>query len=206
MGYIYKITNDINDKIYIGKTEKSIQTRWSEHCRDSIRFRLEKRPLYEAMNKYGIEHFHIEEIEETNNTEEREKYWISFYDSYKNGYNATRGGDGKHYADYELIYNLFKEGYSSKQIHLKTGYDLQTIASALENYGISKTERIKRGQISKQQPVAQIDIETNEIIKIYPTLKDAENATGNSRHICDVCNGRYKTCKGYKWKYLSDIK
>lgn len=42
MGYIYKIVNDINDKIYIGKTEKSIEKRFKEHCRDAFR----KREIY----------------------------------------------------------------------------------------------------------------------------------------------------------------
>ena len=91
MGYIYKIVNDINNKIYIGKTEFNIQKRFEEHIRDSQK-EHKNRPLYNAMNKYGIQHFKIELIEECNNLEEREKYWISFYDSYKNGYNATLGG------------------------------------------------------------------------------------------------------------------
>ena len=73
MGYIYKITNDINDKIYIGKTEFNIEKRFQEHIKDSEKL-YKNRPLYNAMNKYGIEHFKIELIEETNNTEEREKY------------------------------------------------------------------------------------------------------------------------------------
>lgn len=55
------------------------------------------------MRKYGIENFHIELIEETTNPEEREKYWIEYLGTYKNGYNATLGGDGKHYLDYDLI-------------------------------------------------------------------------------------------------------
>ena len=68
MAYIYKITNDINGKSYIGKTEKNnIQERWKDHLIDYKKRRTEKRPLYSAMNKYGIEHFHIEQIEETDN-------------------------------------------------------------------------------------------------------------------------------------------
>lgn len=94
MGLIYKITNDINGKIYIGKTEFSLEKRFKEHCQDAFRERCEKRPLYAAMRKYGIEHFHIELIEETNIPEEREKYWIDYYNTYKYGYNATIGGDG----------------------------------------------------------------------------------------------------------------
>ena len=109
MAYIYKITNDINQKIYIGKTEFSIEKRFQEHCRDAFRERNEKRPLYAAMRKYGIKHFHIEQIEECNNPEEREIYWIEYYGSFKNGYNATLGGDGKKYIDYDLVISTYKE-------------------------------------------------------------------------------------------------
>ena len=60
MPYIYKITNTINNKVYIGKTVASIEERWKEHCHDYKRHRCEKRPLYAAMRKYGVEHFQIE--------------------------------------------------------------------------------------------------------------------------------------------------
>lgn len=47
------------------------------------------------MRKYGINNFHIIEIEECNNDNlnEREKYWIKYYNSVENGYNATYGGE-----------------------------------------------------------------------------------------------------------------
>lgn len=96
MAYIYRIVNDINDKIYIGKTQFSIEKRFRQHCKDSQRQQCSKRPLYNAMKKYGIQHFSIELIEETNNPEEREKFWIKQYNSYKNGYNATLGGGTNH--------------------------------------------------------------------------------------------------------------
>ena len=51
MAYIYKITNDVNEKIYIGKTYNSIEKRFKEHCRERLRDRSERRPLYSAMNK-----------------------------------------------------------------------------------------------------------------------------------------------------------
>ena len=63
MAYIYCITNLINGKQYVGKTTYSITKRFKEHCRDCSRECEEKRPLYAAMNKYGIECFHIETIE-----------------------------------------------------------------------------------------------------------------------------------------------
>ena len=111
MAYIYKITNDVNGKIYIGKTENSIEKRFNKHCQDAFRPRCEKRPLYAAMRKYGVEHFHIELVEETNSPEEREIYWIEQYGSFKYGYNATMGGDGKKYIDYDLVVATYRERY-----------------------------------------------------------------------------------------------
>ena len=52
-GFIYKITNTINNKVYIGKTLSSIEKRFTEHKEDSRRPQEQIRPLYRAMNKYG---------------------------------------------------------------------------------------------------------------------------------------------------------
>ena len=101
MGYIYKITNDINNKVYIGLTDLDNPIdRWTKHISEYNAARTyTKRPLYDAMYKYGIEHFHFEIIEKTDNLQEREQYWIKYYRSYIGfddckGYNATLGGEG----------------------------------------------------------------------------------------------------------------
>lgn len=202
MAYIYQITNDINEKIYIGKTESSIENRFKEHCNDAFRERNEKRPLYAAMRKYGIEHFHIKLIEETNDPEEREKYWIEKLGSFKYGYNATIGGDGKRYADYDLIYSLYNQGNNYKQIHEITRYDDHTIKVALDNHGVTPQERDIRRIQTLYKPVAMVDIKTNKILKIYPSITEAEKENGNTHHIADVCKGTRKSCKGYFWKYI----
>lgn len=94
MGFIYCISNSINNKKYIGQTHYSIEKRWQEHRYDSHKNRYVNRPLYNAIQKYGIKYFFIEQIEEVPNEKlnERERYWIEYYDSYNNGYNATKGG------------------------------------------------------------------------------------------------------------------
>lgn len=53
-GYIYKITNLINGKIYIGKTTSSIEERWKEYIYSINRDNIKNRPLYKAINRYGI--------------------------------------------------------------------------------------------------------------------------------------------------------
>ena len=100
MAYIYKIENNINHKIYIGKTEHiNPLKRWAEHKADSKNPQRNHRALYRAMNKYGIENFTFTILEETENPEEREIYYIQFYDSYHFGHNETLGGDGRKYLE-----------------------------------------------------------------------------------------------------------
>jgi group I intron endonuclease len=70
---IYKIVNDVNDKIYVGKTTKSLDIRFKEHISDSTRKTEEKRPLYNAIRKYGAEHFNILLIEECDVSIENER-------------------------------------------------------------------------------------------------------------------------------------
>lgn len=86
---IYKITNIINDKIYIGKTRMNLTCRLKGHEYSSKygsgTF------IHRAIRKCGISNFKIELLEETLKDNEREKYWI---DTLTPDYNLTKGGDG----------------------------------------------------------------------------------------------------------------
>lgn len=85
---IYQITNLVNYKTYIGKTTKTIEERFTRHCYNS---KTQNTYLYRAMRKYGINNFIIEVLEETNDINEREIYWIKILQP---DYNMTSGGDG----------------------------------------------------------------------------------------------------------------
>ena len=94
MGYIYKITNKINGKIYVGQTIKNYEERFRQHRLNYNKEYFSQIVLYKAFKKYGIENFSFEMIEEVEREklDEREKYWIEYYNSYFNGYNSTLGG------------------------------------------------------------------------------------------------------------------
>jgi group I intron endonuclease len=94
-GKIYKITNKINKKIYIGCTVKTLETRYYEHLYRCFKNDY-KSKLYNSIKKYGEENFTIELIEECDVSiiYEIEKKYIEKYDSFKNGLNNTLGGEG----------------------------------------------------------------------------------------------------------------
>ena len=91
---IYKITNTLNGMIYIGKSVEIAPRRWSEHIKSSLNIgTISHTKIHDAINKDGINNFTFEILEECDKDKlaEREKYWISFYNSDVYGYNIRKG-------------------------------------------------------------------------------------------------------------------
>ena len=103
--WVYKITNIINNKCYIGITD-NLENRWYQHKHCPFWKSSKETPLYKAIRKYGLENFKFEILEENIESRtllgEREKYWIKFYQSHlsQHGYNKSWGGE-----DYKGEYN-----------------------------------------------------------------------------------------------------
>ena len=93
MGYIYIVINDINHKVYIGQTSTTLKQRWREHTHTDINNGTH---FHNALLKYGVDKFHMYLLEECriDKLNEREIYYISIFNSYKDGYNMTPGGAG----------------------------------------------------------------------------------------------------------------
>lgn len=96
MKAIYKITNDINDKVYIGQSAHP-KKRFNRHKSDAIKKRSEgKSAIHDAMREIGVEHFSIEIIGWYEDYDEMEQHYIKQYNSiYPNGYNILKGGEGE---------------------------------------------------------------------------------------------------------------
>ena len=213
MGYIYMIWNDINAMLYIGKTVYDIYKRFQEHCTDCFKERNEKRPLYNAMKKYGIEHFHVRLVEECEleKLAEREMYWIQYYNTYHNGYNATLGGDGAQYVNYDVVCEYYLAGHNQAEIARMMNIDKGTVHNALRAKGIEIRDTKTVMQESLGVAVNQYHKKTGAFIRSFPSaLSAAEylgktngNSNGAASHITDVCMGKRNSAYGYKWMFAS---
>lgn len=178
MNYIYKITNKINGKCYIGKTS-NIADRWRTH--KNLGYGKEpNKALYLAMQKYGPDNFEYSIIEECkDNWQEREKYWISYYNSYKNGYNMDLGGgkpphpSGEDHPLSKLtwndIYNIIEEIKTTN----KTFKDI----SIKYNICIDQIFRINSGKSwhieGESYPIRKIKkLSEEDVLNIYNLLQE----------------------------------
>lgn len=205
MGYIYVITNLINSKKYVGKTTTTIKERWKEHCSDSKKYRCNKRPLYDAFNKYGIENFKIEELEyvkDNNQLSDREIHWIKELQTYgQTGYNATKGGDGKILYNHKEIIELYQLGYSIPKVSKKLRCDITTVIKVLKANGI----RLRNGwNMVDQFDLAGNYIQTFDSINsaIGWLIKHGLTISKNAgKNIIKCCNKQRKQSYGYRWTY-----
>jgi hypothetical protein len=208
-GKIYCISNDINDKLYIGKTTLlTIEERFQEHCRDSRKTSRENRPLYRAIKLYGEEHFTIRLIEECDLSllEEREQYWISYYNTYHNGYNATLGGDGKMLYDYNIFVKDYQNGSLIQEIAEKYNCSTDTVTKAIRLANLDGEVNSRNRQ---KNAVAQYS-KTGVYIQSFASHREAarwlieqgskSNLTSLATNIGRVVKGNRKTAEGYIWK------
>jgi len=214
MKQIYVIKNIVNDKVYVGQADNAYD-RFRRHRNNHVSSDKQNLKIVNAMKELGKDNFYFVILENCSDelADEREMYYISKFDSVKNGYNKTYGGKGSStlgQEDIEECCRLFELGYTIKDIEGTTGINHKFIKRELSkiypNYAeITKENTNKARNESKSKPVIQYDINGN-FIKRYSSANEAYRelgkATGTSS-IGDVCkhlNGR-QTAYGYKWEY-----
>lgn len=214
MGYIYKITNKLNNKCYIGQTIKKPEKRFQQHKNNYNKSYFSQLVLYKAFNKYGIENFDFEVIEEVDNSllNDKEKYWIEYYDSYFNGYNSTLGGRLVELYNWDIddIIEKYMILKSARAVAKAIGCDHSSIDHILNQ------NKIYRFTIAEQKSRPVILIKDNEKYEFDTTMKAADwlRETGQSKaktskitknSILEAIN-KHKTYLGYNISYKDENK
>ena len=208
MGYIYKITNNINGKCYIGKTERNIQIRWLEHTRLS-RLNIDL-PLYRAFSKYGIDNFSIEEVEQCDSSiiDEREIYWIDYFNSYRKGYNCTAGGEGgikTHEECIDIIIERYLNGERLDIVCKEYHCDYVCVRRNMEDRGISVNTFAGPAKLSTK--IYAVDPISLKIVCEYESIsaagralcKDGKNPRAIANHISKQKDTKH-VAHGFLWR------
>ena len=217
MGFIYKVTNTVNGKLYIGQTSRTIEVRWREHIHDAIKRNNKSSFIFhKAIKKYGPNAFEIEQIEECDSSmlDERERYWIKYYDTYNNGYNADFGGrSNRGHPIYQYTLDgKFIRGFATLGDAQQAIGRTISLAACRQNtsqggyiwrrYKVDKLDVDVKPYVNKK-PVHQYSID-GYYIKTHNSLREAAlevrgRKTGTM--IGAACRGRYDTVYGYRWSF-----
>ena len=178
--WIYKITNIQNNKVYIGQTIRPIEQRFKRHLSDALNNILDTH-FARAIRKYGKENFIIEQIDEAQTQDElnqKEQYWIKYYNSVNEGYNET-----------DAISKCGGNTYQSK-----TEEEMEVIK-----------EKIRQTKIGSKNPMARKIKRTNIItqdVDIFDTIISCAKACGiqnGKTSITTRLNGQVKSPYKKTW-------
>ncbi len=222
---VYKITNKVNNKIYIGITNQGVKTRWYKHCSEAKKGSTTS--LHRAILKYSKLNFQIETIEEIKGEDydylkEREMYWVKYFDSYNRdkGYNLTLGGDGtfgrfhtdetKEKIRQKALGHEVSEETRAKmsETHQNREYDHDEMsARAIKGNEVRWADPEQHKKASLNNPnnkiILQYDLEMNFIAK-YRSLSEAAKAVGGyHQNISKCASGKpnHKTSAGFIWRF-----
>lgn len=226
---IYKHTNTLNGKVYIGQTKQNPKYRWgpdgskyTEQCTKFYRaIQKAKRIDPDAWNTIFLHEIIEEGIQSQNVADEREIYWIQYYDSYLNGYNMTRGGHDGEYVGKAvfqidpLSLKIVKKFSSSSEASRSFGSALSSSINACchgkqvtaFNYYWCFEDNYFPGWYPRSfkniRPILQIDKESLRVVQEFNSLNSAEKQF-KSKNIANCCRRKSIEACGYYWCYSSD--
>lgn len=217
--YIYKCTNKVDNKIYIGCT-RNFTSRVRQHLKASLK---ENKVFHEAIRKYGVCSFTweiLELAEYADDAFELEKKYIEEYGSmYPNGYNLTSGGAGAPDYGGRRVVKLTLDGeyvktYGCANATDRDGYNVTDVLRVCKHRRRSakgyvfmfEDDYLKNGARVYEKPVpknkkkvVQCDLDGNKI-KVFDSVAEAQEFTGTLRtSILGCLSGTYKTANGFVW-------
>jgi len=209
--FIYKAVSKTTGKVYIGQTTQTLQERINQHNSHAYGHQYNYH-FHNAIRKYGSEDFTYEIIEDDIKTievlNEREKYWIAYYNSYYDGYNSTLGGEGCVRRDDEMIVKLFKEGYTTQEICEITGYNRQTIYRSYSINGLTEDNNKRRAEQNRERCSRTVDQYSldGKYIKTWPSATECGKNLGNQGLISAICRQEKSilSAYGFLFKYTDD--
>jgi len=209
---IYKILSP-NERIYIGQSI-DIEKRWYIH---KGLYSNDDTKLIRSFKKYGVNNHKFEIIEECSKEflNIKEKYWVNFYNSIKEGLNIEEGGNGKSMSDKtkqkiskaKTNHECYKNSDRNRKISEKLIGREKTWKKGEEKQGKKQTKEFKSHlrQLHCKE-IIQYDLENN-FIKEWPSIKTAADELNIHREsIGNVLRNKTKTSGKYKWKYKKLIK
>jgi hypothetical protein len=227
-GFIYCITNIINNKLYIGQTKQTISIRFKQHITFKSKYDT---CLNRALKKYGIQHFKVEELfkceckereDLTKNLNKKERLLINEYNSLvPNGYNMVKGGGCglKAYAEkpvsqYDIDGNFVKQYCSMAEASRITGFNQSDISYCC----MKKKVKIVGGyrwcyanekidltiKPLKYTRVCQYDMYGN-LLNMYKSISTAGKETNiDAANIDSCCRNKARSAGGFVWRYNQD--
>ena len=217
MGIIYKITNNINNKVYIGMTTRNLNVRINDYKKSYLNENCKEYnfKIIKAMREIGFENFKFEVIEECDNNilSEREKYWIQYYNSVFDGYNTALGGVGKPLLnEYQIqaMKILYDAGWLLQDIEKAIGVNKHTIGKILHNrFGINTTSNSNSIQRANSKTVIAVNQSSiyyfNSISEAARFIFDIEtndkcpSVRAAFRKISRSVNSKFYTAYGFLW-------
>ncbi len=197
---VYKATNTLNNKVYIGQTIQRLYDRKSKHIYKAFNSD-EKNHFYNAIRKYSVDAFLWEIIDEAKTIEElnaKEIYWINKYNSIECGYNTNEGGKNRKLSKVhkKKISDSLKGHKLSKDTRNKIS---QTVRKHLRDNGhpLSGKPISKGHKIKLQIKVRKLNPKTKEVLKDYKSITEASEDLGCSIALVSLAVNYGKLAKGY---------
>ena len=203
---VYKITNKLNNKVYVGQTSRTMKERIKDHKKTKNSL------VGKDIRLLGIENFSIEILEEVSTREEayqKEIEWIAKCDCLiPKGYNQCKGGvatEGYRYSE-EARHQMSisrKGKYLGEQnpFYGKHHSEEQRKKWSEQRTGRKLTEEWKRN-VGRALGRKVRNVDTGEVF--YSIEEACRKYNLKSTHISRVCRGGRKTTGGYRWEYYSD--